>query len=75
MHFFYLDETGCTGADLSSAEQPIVVIGGLSVTDEGWRKTSLAVNSAFSTFFDGTVPEGLSFTHRSSLQEAGRSLA
>ncbi|ULL01226.1 DUF3800 domain-containing protein [Bradyrhizobium sp. I71] len=58
MHFFYLDETGCTGADLASAEQPIFVIGGLSVTDEGWRKTTLAVNAAFSTFFDGAVPDG-----------------
>jgi len=29
MHFFYVDETGCTGADLNNAEQPIFVIGGI----------------------------------------------
>ena len=37
MHFFYMDETGCTGADLSGTEQPIFVIGGIDVTDEQWR--------------------------------------
>jgi hypothetical protein len=58
MHFFYLDETGCTGADLTNVEQPIFVIGGLSVTDEGWRKTTDAVNTAFSKFFEGEVPDG-----------------
>jgi hypothetical protein len=40
MPFFYLDETGCTGGDLTNAERPIFVIGGISVTDEGWRTTS-----------------------------------
>ena len=37
MHFFYLDETGCTGADLISPEQPIFVLGGISVSDDRWR--------------------------------------
>ena len=34
MHFFYLDETGCTGADLKNHEQPIFVFGGISVSDD-----------------------------------------
>jgi hypothetical protein len=57
MHFFYLDETGCTGADLGNPEQPIFA-NGLSVTDEGWRKTTDAVQSAFSDFFGGAIPDG-----------------
>jgi len=40
MHFFYLDETGCTGADLISPEQPIFVLGGISVSDDRWRTTT-----------------------------------
>jgi hypothetical protein len=34
MHFFYLDETGCTGPDLENPEQPIFVLGGISVSDD-----------------------------------------
>ena len=61
MHFFYLDETGCTGADLANAEQPIFVIGGISVTDEGWRKTNANLRYLIDTFFGGTLPRTLSF--------------
>ncbi len=35
MHFYYLDEAGCTGEDLNNPEQPIFVLGGLNVRDEG----------------------------------------
>ncbi|WP_143814354.1 DUF3800 domain-containing protein [Lysobacter spongiicola] len=35
MHFFYLDESGDTGANLADPNQPIFVIGGVSVRDEG----------------------------------------
>jgi Protein of unknown function (DUF3800) len=57
MHFFYLDETGCTGADLNSPEQPIFVLGGVSVSDDRWRTTTEAFNDAVSEFFNGAVPE------------------
>jgi hypothetical protein len=57
MHFFYLDETGCTGADLGNVEQPIFVIGGVSVSDDRWRKTTNAVEAEVSTFFQGKIPE------------------
>ena len=56
MHFFYLDETGCTGADLENPEQPIFVLGGISVSDDRWRVTTDAIQKAVSTFFNGAVP-------------------
>lgn len=57
MHFFYIDEAGCTGSDLSNTEQPIFIIGGLSVTDEAWRKTTDAVQSILTAFFSGKLPD------------------
>ena len=56
MHFFYLDETGCTGADLNNGEQPIFVIGGISVTDEGWSTTNEHFRAAIDKFFGGSLP-------------------
>jgi hypothetical protein len=58
MHFFYLDETGDTGADLENAEQPIFVLGGVTISDKGWRKTTDAVEKVISDFFNGQVPDG-----------------
>lgn len=58
MHFFYLDETGCTGADLSNAQQPIFVLGGVSVRDEGWVATNTAVAGVLNDYFGGVVPAG-----------------
>ena len=57
MHFFYLDETGCTGADLSNAEQPIFVLGGIDVPDEKWRKTHGLIWAAFKDYFGGELPK------------------
>jgi hypothetical protein len=56
MHFFYLDETGDTGTDLENAEQPIFVLGGVTVSDKGWRKTTDAVQNVISEFFNGVGP-------------------
>lgn len=58
MHFFYLDESGCTGNDLTSVEQPIFVLGGISVKDQGWRLTTDGFNSILRDFFGGTTPAG-----------------
>jgi hypothetical protein len=58
MHFFYLDETGDTGTDLKNAEQPIFVLGGVTVRDKGWRMTTDAVQNVISDFFNGAVPNG-----------------
>jgi len=51
-----MDETGCTGRNLADPDQPIFVIGGLSVSDERWRKTTDAIDAAVSKFFDGNIP-------------------
>jgi hypothetical protein len=57
MHFFYLDETGDTGTDLGNSEQPIFVLGGVTVSDKSWRKTTDAVQSIITDFFNGAVPD------------------
>lgn len=58
MHFFYLDESGCTGADLGNPEQPIFVLGGISVKAQGWRETTDQFRRAIDDFFGGQVPDG-----------------
>ena len=57
MHFFYVDETGCTGADLANNEQPIFVIGGIDVTDEKWRETNGIFREVLAGFFGGKLPD------------------
>lgn len=59
MHFFYLDESGCSGEDLinNQNEQPIFVLGGISVRDEGWRKTCEDFKSIVDGFFGGQAPD------------------
>lgn len=39
MHFFYFDESGSTGADSNNPEQPVFVLGGISISDEKWIQT------------------------------------
>lgn len=56
MHFFYIDESGCTGPDLNNNQQPIFVLGGISVRDEGWRATNEKFNSILVRYFDGNLP-------------------
>ncbi len=57
MHFYYLDEAGCTGSDLLNPEQPIFVLGGISVRDEGWNATQEALAKIFTDYFNGSIPE------------------
>ena len=57
MHFFYIDETGCNGRDLTQAEQPVFVSGGIIVRDEGWNKTHVAFEKVIEDYFTGTVPD------------------
>lgn len=56
MHFFYLDEAGCTGEDLSNTQQPVFVAGGLIVRDEGWNKTKEMFVGIVEKYFEGNVP-------------------
>ena len=56
MHFFYLDESGCSGMNLQDTQQPVFVMGGISIRDEGWNKTHERFDKAISDYFDGSVP-------------------
>jgi len=57
MHFYYLDESGCTGNDLENQEQPIFVLGGVSIRDEGWNSTQEAFASTIEQYFDQQIPD------------------
>ena len=71
MHFYYLDEAGCTGHDLSNPEQPIFVLGGISVRDEGWNKTQDALAEMVNEYFGGSVPSGFELHAEELLSPAG----
>jgi len=58
MHFFYLDESGDTGSNLNDPDQPVMVLGGISVRDEGWNQTQSLLDRRLRNFFGGTIPEG-----------------
>ena len=58
MHFFYLDESGDTGTNLGDPNQPIMVLGGISLRDEGWNKTYTAYMGIVDSFFSGSIPVG-----------------
>lgn len=58
MHFFYLDESGDTGANLADQHQPIFVLGGISVRDEGWNTTQEHLAQIISDYFGGNTPNG-----------------
>jgi hypothetical protein len=61
MHFYYIDETGCNGRDLTQTEQPIFVLGGLILRDEGWNKTHTEFQKIISNYFENNVPEHFEF--------------
>jgi hypothetical protein len=56
MHFFYLDESGDTGTNLKDANQPIFVLGGISLRDEGWNTTHAAMTDLLQNYFGGALP-------------------
>lgn len=57
MHFYYLDEAGCTGCDLANQDQPIFVLGGISVRDEGWNATQEAMAAILAEYFGNAIPQ------------------
>ena len=57
MHFYYLDEAGCTGGNLNDDKQPVFVLGGVSVRDKSWNKTQEKFSEIISQYFDGNVPK------------------
>lgn len=58
MHFFYMDESGCTGANLKDANQPIFVLGGISIADQKWNNTQTEFSKVIRSYFDGKIPAG-----------------
>ncbi|MGA2465046.1 MAG: DUF3800 domain-containing protein [Thermodesulfobacteriota bacterium] len=56
MHFYYIDESGDTGPNLDDPDQPVMVIGGVSVRDEGWNATHEALKHCLERFFGGNLP-------------------
>lgn len=71
MHFFYLDESGDTGNNLTDVHQPVMVIGGISVRDEGWNATQQALNQKLVAFFGGALPAGFELHAKDMLSPAG----
>jgi hypothetical protein len=61
MHFYYIDETGCNGRDLTQTQQPIFVSGGLILRDEGWNKTHTDYQAIISRYFNGNIPNNFEF--------------
>lgn len=57
MHFFYMDEAGCNGRDLTNVEQPIFVLGGIIVRDEGWNTSNQEFSNCISRYFNSTIPK------------------
>jgi hypothetical protein len=55
MHFYYIDESGDTGSNLDDPDQPVMVIGGVSVRDEGWNATQEALKTHLESFFGGAL--------------------
>src|SRR5262245_65881305 len=41
-----------------NAEQPIFVLGGITVSDKSWRNATDAVQNIITDFFKGAVPDG-----------------
>lgn len=56
MHFFYIDETGDTGDDLLNTQQPIFVMGGLTVSDEKWNPTQQKFVTIINAYFNEQIP-------------------
>ncbi|MBL8261351.1 MAG: DUF3800 domain-containing protein [Xanthomonadaceae bacterium] len=71
MHFFYLDESGDTGANLADQHQPIFVLGGISVRDEGWNTTQEHLAQIVSDYFGGDTPDGFELHSKELLSPAG----
>lgn len=56
MHFFYLDESGDTGKNLSDTNQPVFVLGGISVRDKGWSQSQRLFTSRIEKFLGIDLP-------------------
>ena len=58
VHFFYLDESGCSGDNLQDSQEPLFVLGGISVKDQGWVTTYKKFEQILLTYFNiPSLPE------------------
>lgn len=57
MHFFYIDETWCTWADLKSMTQPIFVSWWIVLSDKWWNKTHFEFEKIISDYFWWNIPD------------------
>src|SRR5512139_3806315 len=71
MHFFYIDEAGCTGEDLNNEQQPVFVAGGLMVREEGWNKTKESFWKLIFEYFDQNVPNNFELHSHELLSPSG----
>ena len=72
MHFFYLDETGCNGADLNAGQEPIFVLGGVSVKDQGWVATTEEMEKIVTAYFQpDPIPAGFELHAHELLSPSG----
>ncbi|HVS52052.1 MAG TPA: DUF3800 domain-containing protein [Opitutaceae bacterium] len=51
MHLIYFDESGNTGTNLNTAQQPIFVLGALIVPETGWLALEIELHSIVEKFF------------------------
>ena len=72
MHFFYLDESGDTGGNLNNPDQPVMVLGGINLRDEGWNTTHDEFKRIIRRWFNGNVPTGFELHAYDLLSREGR---
>jgi hypothetical protein len=71
LHFFYLDESGDTGRNLLDPDQPIMVLGGISLRDEGWITTRERFDALIRKFFGNSVPADFELHAKDLLSPSG----
>ncbi|KKK63853.1 hypothetical protein LCGC14_2990100 [marine sediment metagenome] len=71
MHFYYLDESGDTGGNLNDIHQPVMVLGGVSIRDEGWNQTHTTIQNTLRDFFQGQLPDDFELHADDLLSPAG----
>jgi len=57
MHLIYFDESGNTGLNLTDENQPVFVLGALSVPSENWQTIEHALNEARKAVYPDPVPD------------------
>lgn len=56
MNIFYITDSGCTGRNLNSSQQPVFVLAGLKTTEDGCGKIQNEYQKILKTYFRGNIP-------------------